>query len=265
MKLLRFFTKEYKFFLYFILGGISSFSSCADPNGENNFDPAVFDHQIKTISRSYQDCDLSDPSCTYVSLSYPEFNIDSEEVNKISSRIKEVLLGDADKDPSIFCQEFIDEYASFVKEDFGDEEYERAWYSASEVEFLSIQKRVISVSISQDNFQGGAHPNLYINLLNFDPYSGESISYDQIFSKESQKELLNLLDHQLRKQKGLKKGDSLNEAGFMLDDDELMLSENFAFADEGLMFIYNSYEIAPYAMGTISIYLPYSLVIHLFE
>lgn len=244
---------------------LSFLSACNSFEEKDSFDPSLFSHDIVEVSNSYQGCELGASNCTYIKFSYPEFQSDSSLVNRISDGIKRTVFEEYPKDPNLICDEFIEEYEIFAKEEFGNTPYEWAWYQVSEAEVLSVQKRVISVSVRHDSFLGGAHPNLYFNLLNFSPNTGEMISYKDIFSEESQGELVKLLEHELRKQRNLKKKESLNENGFWLPEDKLILSENFAFTDNGLLFIYNSYEIAPYAMGIITITLPYGLIMHLFE
>lgn len=248
----------------FILPILAGIWACSSPSSEK-IDLKIFDYELKKVSKSYQNCEIGTASCTYIYFSYPEFKNRTKITDSISKKIKAVMFEDTLANAQIKCDQFIDEYSSFLKQDFGDRKYDISWYSTSEVEILTVQKKVISISVKQNDFQGGAHPNLYFYLLNFDPITSNVVYYDHFFSVESQMELIKMIDLELRKRNNMKKSDSLNDIGFMLDGDTLALSDNFAFTENGLLFIYNSYEIAPYAMGIISITLPYDLIEHLYK
>jgi hypothetical protein len=43
----------------------------------------------------------------------------------------------------------------------------------------------------------------------------------------------------------------------MFENDQFFLPDNFAIVEEGITFFYNSYEIAPYAMGATELILRY--------
>jgi hypothetical protein len=60
------------------------------------------------------------------------------------------------------------------------------------------------------------------------------------------------------KVKELKPEDNLEEAGFWFKGNKFSFNENFGIRNEGLVFYFNSYEIAPYAMGPTEIMIPYS-------
>jgi len=49
-----------------------------------------------------------------------------------------------------------------------------------------------------------------------------------------------------------------SEAGFYFENDVFKLTANFAITKEGLKFLYNPYEIAPYALGQQEIIIPYA-------
>jgi len=49
-----------------------------------------------------------------------------------------------------------------------------------------------------------------------------------------------------------------SEAGFYFEQDIFTLTDNFAITKEGLKFVYNPYEVAPYAFGQQEIIIPYT-------
>jgi len=62
-----------------------------------------------------------------------------------------------------------------------------------------------------------------------------------------------IIDKKFREQKGLKPGDNLSEKGDLFEN-KIELTYNAGITKEkGLEFIYNASDIAPYAVGPISI------------
>ena len=58
------------------------------------------------------------------------------------------------------------------------------------------------------------------------------------------------------KDEGASTVDELYDAGYYMDTD-MYISQNFILGHEGVTFLYNRYEIAPYALGDILITLDY--------
>jgi hypothetical protein len=52
----------------------------------------------------------------------------------------------------------------------------------------------------------------------------------------------------------------LKQAGFSFPGGNFALPENFGFASDGLIFYYNSYDIAPYYFGPTEVRIPYQEV-----
>ena len=57
---------------------------------EQDFDPSIYMNSIESISMSYNDCDINDDNCTYMSISYPEFELKEkyENVGRIDEKVK---------------------------------------------------------------------------------------------------------------------------------------------------------------------------------
>ena len=120
----------------------------------------------------------------------------------------------------------------------------------SEVVFQSMY--VITISIDSYTFTGGAHGNSVITLLNFDPETGNLYTQDDIFVKSD--ELTSLVENYFKKESASKNNN--NENYFFGED--FKLPENVGFSEEGIIFLYNTYEIASYAQGITEFTIPYA-------
>jgi hypothetical protein len=265
---LTYFTYLKPFLLLFLSVSILFFYSCSDEWGEDEFVANDYLNHVEEYSASYQNCELYSDNCTYISISYPVFDVENgdEGMDKIAEHIQSLVIGENELNAEDVCEKFIDEYANFVNDtSINEDGYNLAWYDNRNAEFISIQKKVISVKTSTSNFYGGAHPNSYVYLRNYDPVSGDSIGLEMIFNEDALNELSNLAEHIFRKSKNISKNTSLDSEGYWFEDDHFELTPNFAFTDQGLWFYYNDYEIAPYSMGESEIIVPYSIIMHLFD
>ncbi len=121
----------------------------------------------------------------------------------------------------------------------------------SEVVFQSIN--VITISIDSYTFTGGAHGNSVITLLNFDPETGNLYTQNEVFKKNN--DFTELVEHYFKTETATKTNDN-SESYFFGED--FKLPENIGFKEDGVIFLYNTYELASYAEGITEFIIPYS-------
>ena len=117
-------------------------------------------------------------------------------------------------------------------------------------------KGYISYIMTREEYWGGAHPSTVNAVTSFDPETGCEITLDDIFKEGYEEELLAMLVDQLMKDERASTIEELYDAGYYMDTD-MYISQNFILGNEGVTFLYNRYEIAPYAKGDILITLDY--------
>lgn len=103
-------------------------------------------------------------------------------------------------------------------------------------------------------YEGGAHGNYSTTMLCYDVTSRKEIRLKDIINADSAV-LQPILEKNLRLQMGLKPGTALSAVLF---EEHLALTGNFYFTEKGIGFVYNPYEIASYAQGTINIFVPFT-------
>ena len=109
---------------------------------------------------------------------------------------------------------------------------------------------ILSYSCYVYTFTGGAHGMNTTSCYVYDVYENQEIGINSIFKEEFLPNILSLLREQL----------ASHECAESIDMSYVNVTENF-FADEvGIHWIYNPYEIAPYAVGVIEVVLPYSKI-----
>lgn len=110
---------------------------------------------------------------------------------------------------------------------------------------------------------GGAHPNTWSHWVNVDATSGKSLSKKDVFVKGTEEKICQLILPQLLAEANEKLNTDtltcvagLQEVGLLLETD-LYVPDNFLLGKDGVTFLYNRYDIAPYYMGAFELTVPY--------
>ena len=122
---------------------------------------------------------------------------------------------------------------------------------------ISGYKGYLSYIVTREEYTGGAHPNTYHYILNFDTKTGDKLEFHDIFKEGCEEQLTAMLLEALMKQANVSTLDELRESGYLYFDMDMFIPNNFVLGNDGVRFLYNRYEIACYAMGDISITLDY--------
>ena len=206
------------------------------------------------------------PKCQ-VSLNVKYVKGDDERSHAINNAIEQYLF----RFDSLTMQQAVDSFATFYtkeyqknmvplyREDRGDET-KRAWYEYQyeiETETKSGKDGCLVYIIDLDMYEGGAHGIRQQLVMNFDQKTGKRITYDDLFVQGYQHTLRELLLEELKKQTDTNSLDELHEQDYLLTMD-IYAPQNFILGDDEITFIYNPYEIAPYAKGNTELTLSYS-------
>ncbi len=117
-------------------------------------------------------------------------------------------------------------------------------------------KNYILLNNSVWSFTGGAHGNGYAETMYLRKPSGEILELKELFNDLSA--VTKIGEKYFRLKNELPENESLSELGYWFTDDSFYLSNNFTFAQNGLQFFYNTYEIAPYVIGAVEFEIPYT-------
>lgn len=118
--------------------------------------------------------------------------------------------------------------------------------------------RVLSLNMTEYSFTGGAHGNTREVYYCYDLQSGRRLNIgDVIDTLHYSRAMSALLEQQYRTNNQIPADTRLGES---LSQDTIPLNGNFYLTGKGIGFEYNPYEIAPYVLGGISFFFPYSQV-----
>ena len=108
------------------------------------------------------------------------------------------------------------------------------------------------------SYMGGAHGNYATDYTVLHAKNGTAAKIEDILLPSGKKQLPGLLDKAFRRQYELTAGEKLSDGG--LFDDSIAPNDNFYLTEKGIGFSYAPYEIAPYALGQIDLFVPFSLL-----
>ncbi|MFZ6013440.1 MAG: RsiV family protein, partial [Bacteroidota bacterium] len=103
----------------------------------------------------------------------------------------------------------------------------------------------------------GAHGGAGTYFINMNPQTGKEVKLDDILKSGYANVLLKEGEKAFRMVRDLADTTSFYDYGFEFPDNKFQLNDNYGFIQEGIVFFYNRYEIAPYAAGPTQIVIPY--------
>ena len=139
-----------------------------------------------------------------------------------------------------------------------------SWYSNDEAagnQIVFNQNDIISIVVFRECYYGGAHgSHQFINMA-IDLKTGRRITEDDIFTDDYQDNLANLIVSGIALSNHVEAAE-LENIGFF-NVGEIYPNKNFSVDKTGITYTFNEYEIAAYAVGAVSVHIPYEKIRHL--
>ncbi|MGB5418686.1 PdaC/SigV domain-containing protein [Algibacter sp.] len=204
----------------------------------------------------FLDTNYTTQSNSIVQVNIPQANGNNSISNPINSEIQKIIIsalqiGNPDEITSSSIKESIDsfneEYQAF-KNDFP--ESDQPWEAQIDGEIMYQSTELISIAITTFTNTGGAQGELTISFLNFDANNGKRIQTNNLFDNV---EAFKTLAKSYFKE-------TTEDETVLSDNDEFKLPANIGYSEEGVVLLYNTYEIAPYASDIVEFVIPFSEV-----
>lgn len=120
---------------------------------------------------------------------------------------------------------------------------------------ITFSPRFIVYQIMTSTYSGGAHGITESKYLNYDMAASRTITSSDIFKAGTQDSVLQAVKDGLMTKFNVSSMKELQDKGIFAD--RIYVTNNFYLQGYDIVFHYNPYEIAPYAMGSIDIRIPY--------
>lgn len=171
-----------------------------------------------------------------------------------------------------YAENYVNKYRNDLEPMYKKDEAEHAdgqsmgaWYSYYKKIESRITRRqgvLLTYCNRYEEYTGGAHGMYMTTFLHLDLRTLTPVTLDDLFVEESEEELTRLLWKRLMEDHQAKSKEELYDLGYASTGD-LTPIDNFYLDNQGITFYYNVYEIAPYALGPVTITLKRDEVKHL--
>lgn len=191
-------------------------------------------------------------SCSF---DWPLKGYNQSSLRAIQRNIIHAMFPDADSanDPERaflqWCNEYKTEYRQCcLSEDTDYESFLLNWESAFYGKMNEPYNGIVSYVYDHYTYTGGAHGGTYRGTINMDVKTGRILTEDDIYQPGYHHILTSLLREYLPKCTEMD----------MIDDPAISPSSDFYITSEGITYIYQQYEIGPYALGIVEVLIPWS-------
>ncbi len=213
---------------------------------------------VKVASKNVITAEPTGPTdTTVVVITFPRFS--DPNLNKL---IEARVCKNA-SNPDHSYTSYLDLANGFVK-GFDDyltfnEDHVQTWFMDINVNVIFQTDGFLALKFVQADYMGGAHPNSSFTFMNYDNETKAVLTLDSLLKPNTFSKLQTIAEGIFRKNEGLKPDQSLADVYFF-DKDIFHLNLNFTLTSTGFEFLYNPYEIKPYAAGTTRLLIPYAAI-----
>ena len=239
------------------------FVSTARPAPAATASPVVF--VMQRVERVEPGCKKAPSECSNVTLEYPRFTKapTAAALAALNGGVSDFLLKNLDGKNLPSLNAFIDDFFREAAEARKSVPQMSAWSLEKSVTVDYNTRGIVSLRFHIFEFTGGAHPNSWATLASYAAQTGRRWALKDLLVSGYQSKLNAIAEPYFRKEKELKPNANLEAEGFTFKGGKFAVNDNFMITAKGLLFRFDSYEIAAYVVGPTEFLVPYSAIRHL--
>ncbi|MDN3583030.1 DUF3298 and DUF4163 domain-containing protein [Mucilaginibacter flavus] len=243
-----------------IIGVALSATSCNWNGSGQKDDGTVKDtltYTYKTVHERAADCgNKPDSACTVPNIKYPVFTGQQKLNDTVARKLTSLFAMDGKADTNVeqMSKNFLKAYADAKK---SDPRLGMFYELNSYAKILMQDSSITTLEIGGYNYTGGAHGASITTFINWNTKANKSITLNDLFTAGYAGKLKIIAESIFRKEEKLSDTASLAR-DYFFKDNKFALNDNFLITPIGLKFIYNQYEIKPYAAGQTELFIPYT-------
>ncbi len=218
-------------------------------------------YEMKTEEYFYTGKDGKKDTILTVNFSYPHFSGTeqyAETAELINNYIRAAVFGEAENGESIFNS--LRETAAEMED---SSYFMGPWAYSIDLTPEFQEGDIASFRYFQYEFLGGAHPNSIEGGVNLNLRTGTEITEDDIWVPGAKDELNKMGEVIVRRDREIPEGTTLSDYGYWFEEDKFVLNSNFIITGDGIEYIFNAYEVGPYALGVTPVLFPWSEIVAL--
>ncbi|WP_448700018.1 DUF3298 domain-containing protein [Mucilaginibacter sp. AW1-3] len=236
------------------------FSSCFH-SGQQGTKPDIttdtLHYTYQVIKERAPDCgNKPDSGCAVAKIKYPVFAGQDLLNDSVSQKILNLFDAHPDKDLQTRAKHFITEYESFKK---AKKKTLLSFNLALYANVVRQDSSLVTIETGGSTFSGNAHPIQLTLFTNWNTATQKQIALSDIFVDGYLPKLTKIAEAIFRKNENLKDTSSLAR-DYFFKGNIFSLNHNFLIMPWGIRFLYNQYEIKPYAAGVTDLFIPYTQI-----
>jgi hypothetical protein len=218
-----------------------------------------YEYKAYSYFKKLTDCQHKDSTmCPNITIVYDKFT-KGPNIENLNKSLINYLINDVDyktKEIKYHTEKYFDTLANnFFAELKSNNNNSPGIPSVTYVlKITNLYSKFFTITLSNNWYYGGgqAHPNGYNELITISFKTRNKILAAEIFVDKFEEKLDKKINQKLKKDLGLKETDRLSKNSY-IEHDSIKFNGNFNFSNDSLVFVYNPYEIARYAAGSIEI------------
>ncbi|WDF53660.1 DUF3298 and DUF4163 domain-containing protein [Mucilaginibacter sp. KACC 22063] len=224
--------------------------------------PAVAEDTLTYTNKVYKlrapDCgNKPDSACTSIVYKYPLFTKETALNDSVRFNLVKQLRMSDEKDTSLakLSSAFIKTYQQYKKADTSE------MFFTLEANASIVRQDSSLTTLQYDSYKytGGAHGGSFTSFVNWNTKSHKDLTLEDIFIAGYKPALTRVAEKIFRKQENLSDTASL-ATDYFFENNKFALNNNFLITPVGIRFLYNQYEIKPYAAGQTDLLVPYNQI-----
>jgi hypothetical protein len=218
-------------------------------------------YSYHTIKHRASDCDTKpDSGCTVAEVIYPEFKNSKTLNDSVKNRLFNLFWADTTPEADTDMQKYASGFINIYEQNKNSADVKgRIFTLQSHAKVIRQDSSLTTLEIGGYMFQGGAHGATVTCLFNWNTKANKVIGLSDIFVKDYEAKLNEIADTIFRKQEKLSDTSSLAH-DYFFKNNQFALNNNFLITPVGIRFLYNQYEIKPYAAGQTNLLIPYTKI-----
>lgn len=227
------------------------FTACEEKKPVRQVSPFV---TVNMIDKNSRKCIL-DSVCAEVKLQYPILTGGdiTSAVNAINDSLRLMALAGLEADPAWSAEQAFDSvqtglYALLREHLIMAPEWTGGFFKEVKTNTLLNTSKLVSFEMSASGYTGGAHPSYSAVLSTYDLSTGKSVGLSNVVNDTTA--LRPMLEKGFLAAKKENPSDTIKLSDLLFPEiKQLPVSANFCIVPEGVRFLYNPYEVAPWAVG----------------
>jgi len=188
------------------------------------------------------------------------FNLDISEFmfGKRTTDVRAAMISFIDSVITVFKDDNKEQIAYASEEGVEPRDIDYEYVLNTEVHYGN-RKDIIGHFINFYQYTGGAHGGTFITCRNYRLEDGSVVTLDNYFKPGYESKLIPVLDQLLLEYAECSSRDELDEHGYF-SNEPMFVPENFEIREDTIDFIFNQYDIAPYATGITTLSVPTDII-----